>query len=318
MAKIIQNITVEVSKPNFFQAIVAKQFDSDSRFLKATLINGSETIKVAPTSTVTINARRNDGAEKPFVGVVNDDGTVTVPLTYWILELEGTVECDISIIDKENSKLTSTKFIVDVERASCADPDVTDSSNYDILILQGRNIVGSVNGKTGDVDLGAADVGAVSVDDFSRAISEANKNIESKSDKSHNHDDVYMKSAPIKDYVVEQGTQDAWTYRKWASGIAECWARLGFWDMRIDNGHISRVSYEHAPFPLTFVEEPIINATIGTCPDIEVSAGYTDIMVINAIAKTTHIDRINFIGFTSETFTNIEDFINVRIIGRWK
>ncbi len=25
------------------------------------------------------------------------------------------------------------------------------------------------------------------------------------------------------DYVVSQGTQGIWTYRRWASGIAECW-----------------------------------------------------------------------------------------------
>ena len=38
MIQIIQDITVEVAKPNFFQAIVAKQFDSNSRFLKATFM----------------------------------------------------------------------------------------------------------------------------------------------------------------------------------------------------------------------------------------------------------------------------------------
>ena len=27
------------------------------------------------------------------------------------------------------------------------------------------------------------------------------------------------------DYVVEQGTSDIWTYRKWSSGIAECWGQ---------------------------------------------------------------------------------------------
>ena len=27
------------------------------------------------------------------------------------------------------------------------------------------------------------------------------------------------------DYVIEEGTTDIWTYRKWASGIAECWGR---------------------------------------------------------------------------------------------
>lgn len=25
------------------------------------------------------------------------------------------------------------------------------------------------------------------------------------------------------DYIVEQGTSGNWTYRKWNSGIAECW-----------------------------------------------------------------------------------------------
>ena len=28
------------------------------------------------------------------------------------------------------------------------------------------------------------------------------------------------------DYIVEQGTNGIWTYRKWNSGIAECWGAL--------------------------------------------------------------------------------------------
>ena len=28
------------------------------------------------------------------------------------------------------------------------------------------------------------------------------------------------------DYVVDQGVSGIWTYRKWASGIAECWGSL--------------------------------------------------------------------------------------------
>ena len=199
MAKIIQNVTVEVSKPNYFQAIVAKQFDDNSRFLRVTLVNGSEKINVLPTSTATINARRKDGAEKPFKGEVNEDGTVTVPLTYWMLELEGTVECDVSIIDEENSKLTSTNFIVRVEKASCANPDVTDADKYDILILQGQNIVGSVNGRTGIVELSADDVGAASKEEFAKAVNS------------------------LADIVCEQGVSGEWTYRKWSSGLAECW-----------------------------------------------------------------------------------------------
>ena len=30
-------------------------------------------------------------------------------------------------------------------------------------------------------------------------------------------------TVPVADYVVAQGTSGIWTYRKWNSGIAECW-----------------------------------------------------------------------------------------------
>lgn len=33
----------------------------------------------------------------------------------------------------------------------------------------------------------------------------------------------YVNKSTLADYVVEQGTSGIWTYRKWASGIAECW-----------------------------------------------------------------------------------------------
>ena len=35
----------------------------------------------------------------------------------------------------------------------------------------------------------------------------------------------------MNDFVVEQGTSGIWNYRKWASGIAECWGRREFGDV---------------------------------------------------------------------------------------
>ena len=34
-------------------------------------------------------------------------------------------------------------------------------------------------------------------------------------------------SEPRADYIVEQGTSGIWTYRKWNSGVAECWGDTG-------------------------------------------------------------------------------------------
>ena len=134
MVQIIKKISLEVSKPNLIQAIVAKQYDNNSRFLQVTLIHEGKKIEIAPTSTILINAKRIDGTEKPFAGEANDDGTATVPLTYWMLELEGEVWCDVSVIDTEGRKLTSTKFELLVEKASCSNSDITEDENYDVLI----------------------------------------------------------------------------------------------------------------------------------------------------------------------------------------
>ena len=133
--QIIKDISVEVSKPNLFQAIVAKQNDSNSRFLKITLLDEGEKINVSKGRTVAINAERKDGNSDSFFGEVNADGTVTVPLHSWMLELDGAVTCDVSVIDQENDrKLTSTNFVLMVEKAANSDEDISDDPQTSILI----------------------------------------------------------------------------------------------------------------------------------------------------------------------------------------
>lgn len=139
MIQIIKEITLEVSKPNLFQAIVAKQYDMNTRFLKATLVDGKDIINIpaSSTATVVINAERKDGQSKSFDGVINEDGTVTVPLHSWMLELDGTVVCDVSVIDTatdDNKKLTTTSFDLLVEKAAYGGADITSDPQYDILV----------------------------------------------------------------------------------------------------------------------------------------------------------------------------------------
>lgn len=40
------------------------------------------------------------------------------------------------------------------------------------------------------------------------------------------NDDWPVTPVTTADYIVEQGTSGIWTYRKWNSGIAECWGRV--------------------------------------------------------------------------------------------
>lgn len=134
MIKIIKKISLEVCEPNLFKAIVAKQFDSKSRFLKVTFIDDNKKIDIPEAAEVIINAQRSDGEKKSFAGETNNDGTVTVPLTSWMLELAGVVTADVSVIDSEGRKLTSSTFIIEVEVAACDNGDISEDENYDILV----------------------------------------------------------------------------------------------------------------------------------------------------------------------------------------
>ena len=158
MAIVVKPITVEVSKPNVFQAIAAKQNDCNSRFLQVTFANEGEKIDIPLSAKVTINAERKDGQSNSFFGVVNGDGTVTVPIHSWILELPGYVDCDVSIIE-EDSKLTCTTFSLLVEEASHNSDDISEDEQYDVLTelinkAEGGGsdvasaIVGTANGST--------------------------------------------------------------------------------------------------------------------------------------------------------------------------
>lgn len=133
MIKIIKPISIDVAKENIFKPIVAKQTDYDSRFLKVRLTNEGEQIDIKPTSVVAINARRENDEAKAFLGEVNEDGTVTVPITNWMLEMNGQLKCDISVINTEQRKLSTTAFTISVE-AAAYDGDISEDEKYDILV----------------------------------------------------------------------------------------------------------------------------------------------------------------------------------------
>lgn len=134
MATIIKQISVDVAAKNVLLSILAKQYDANSRFLNVRLTDEGKNINVTPDSFVTLNACREDNQSKAFSGVVNEDGTVTVPIAYWMLELDGQVKCDISVINSEQHKLTSTSFTISVEAAAYSGTEISEDDQYDPLV----------------------------------------------------------------------------------------------------------------------------------------------------------------------------------------
>lgn len=139
MNRIVKAITIDVVKKNKTIKINAKQYDNKTRFINATITNEGEKLTIGSDKTVLINGLREDGLSKSFKGSVVD-GTVLVPITYWMLENEGLVECDISVIGTDEETLTTKGFYIDVEAASRSNKDVSEDENSDFLLSLIKNV----------------------------------------------------------------------------------------------------------------------------------------------------------------------------------
>lgn len=120
------------------------------------------------------------------------------------------------------------------------------------------------------------------------------------------------------DYPIEQGTSGIWTYRKWNSGLAECWGRKSIissvnnaWGSLYTTGHIADSIVQ---FPFTFIEPPTVVA------ELSGSAVGGFLMVsgaINAPTTTTQTGSYEIARAASVT-SGATYTINYNVRGKWK
>ena len=104
------------------------------------------------------------------------------------------------------------------------------------------------------------------------------------------------------DYMLDYGTSDLWTYRKWASGIAECWGTV------IATSGIVPEVYEEYPFD--FISTPVVTATPRT-------AGYFCQLSSTASTTRLYLELYSANGVDDGDIYP-DEFVNVHVIGRWK
>lgn len=134
--QIIREITADVVKRGSTRAVYAKQHDFNSRFLNVRIQEDGQDIQVAEGLTVILNVVRPDKQGDMFYGTVNTDGTVKVPLTAWMLELEGTLVCDISIVSEDPAvaRLTTMQFNIYVEASTVPSGVVEETEDYNVIV----------------------------------------------------------------------------------------------------------------------------------------------------------------------------------------
>lgn len=76
---------------------------------------------------------------------------------------------------------------------------------------------------------------------------------------------LVMKGKAVTDFIIEQGASGDWFYRKWNSGIAECWLRKNVWgncNTAWGSMYISEFSSGAVPYPFEFTAIPVETVTV--------------------------------------------------------
>lgn len=114
------------------------------------------------------------------------------------------------------------------------------------------------------------------------------------------------------DYIVEQGVSGIWTYRKWNSGIAECWARFDSSSVACTQKNSGAYSYYTDPitvteFPFAFIQGTVRSFYSSQNAQIWYSS-YND----STATSNLHF-RVNSTVSVTRSFAP-----HIYVTGRWK
>lgn len=110
------------------------------------------------------------------------------------------------------------------------------------------------------------------------------------------------------DVVVEQGTSGVWGYRKWASGIAECWCRHS--TNVTSSNNLNGVYY----CPTVSVDFPFAFTAV---PTVSITGGSTD--VVNwAREFASKASCASYVVCSNANLGEHSVVVDIHAIGKWK
>ena len=128
------------------------------------------------------------------------------------------------------------------------------------------------------------------------------------------YDDVTIRGGAITDFPIEEGTDGIWSYRKWHSGIAECWGLYPITGAEVKtawgNVYETAINYQ-TNFPEgLFIASPVTNyfaqtSTGGGC------------LALETVGETTKDQTCSLFPIRATPQT-VDLTIAIRAIGRWK
>ena len=121
---------------------------------------------------------------------------------------------------------------------------------------------------------------------------------------------VSFNNTPMVDFIEEQGEQDGWFYRKWNSGVAECWKI--YYEGRVNAAATNYNGFYYSPtisvpFPFTFVNLPTVTVDGGSTANMN---------FVRAFGSYSDAATFVVVGLANVTSTDIT--VHIKAIGRWK
>ena len=321
MEQVIDELNVDIDRrqPPGEVTIQAKQGDTASRELVITLRQSGVVWEPPGTATARLRLLKPDNTAVYNTAQITG-GKVHIPLEGQMLAKDGLAKADVEISDGD-ALLSSFLFYVDV--APRAVPDGTIESDGDFTALQDAiEAVGEISTATNAANAAAAAANAAA-ERVEPEIEQLQTEVTQLDSLTGSHSVLLQtlqqwiaelnqskidKSA-LADYIVEEGTSGIWTYRKWNSGVAECWGRYRTTISMTSTG-VSGINKGTATLTLPsglFVGAPIVNGGV--------TQYYHNWCSIAAKDK----DNIDVAYFQTNTNgNNAERTFDVQANGRWK
>lgn len=124
------------------------------------------------------------------------------------------------------------------------------------------------------------------------------------------------KNNMLADFVIEQGITNEWIWRKWNSGIAECFKKLAIktnvkniWGSMYSSGDLS---VTNLTYPFEFVDVSIVSVTT-SC-----NGGVGVLMAAGGSYRATKTTTGSFEICRGTQAENAYYFLNYHVIGKWK
>lgn len=165
---LIANLTLDTYRKNNIPPLVVPKGDYGARVIRVMITEQGKAVTVKERDAVYIVAERSgDGASEAFSGKVNKDGSVTVPITQWMLDIpvydvichvvvtgDGYQYSTNSFLIEPQSKENPTELSEDDPRKNVVDELLAkENENYDAVKNTFSNAIkGNVSGKIVSMD----------------------------------------------------------------------------------------------------------------------------------------------------------------------